>query len=514
MVEDAATIGSLPSELLAHIFKSGTRLSSPCPSCLPALVAYSAVSQQWRAAALNYPDLWTQICVPFSMRNAVAWIGLCLDRSKSCLFDITMQLPADDASAVIIGVMRLVLQNVQRLRRLAISADSFLAHPGELFALLQNAQRAPRLAVLELTFADPSPAATMRIPPGGLLLQAPSLSSLLLHGVASPVPFVGLRSLDIQGLRTTYADFRDMTVASPLLTNLILPKLRLMVDLQSKLLPPIEIASLRTLALSFCKPLPSNSFAPCHNLLSILKLPNLEYLELAGGNVPDLAKCFPDPSAFTKLRTLRLVGAPIFTRASPTEPGIDNCVYLRSLAAVEELELIHSYAEYLLPTENKVETSTENGPRQLLPRRRSINMRDVGPSAPYKRVEHFRMYAGAGYGHGGPGIYGQPTAPNPDSVPIYPNLRSVSLDTLLAGEAVWLYQLVSQRPQIKVVHLSPVAERHFAMSLAMVDGVLQTLPNRNQIGAPDHDPVDVGKLLRERVSVNPLQTEGYIPAEL
>ncbi|KAJ6597017.1 hypothetical protein DFH09DRAFT_109004 [Mycena vulgaris] len=502
---EGVTIESLPSEILAHIFKSGTTLSSTCPGCLPTLVVCSAVSQNWRSAAFNHPDLWSQIHVPFSMRNVVAWIATCLDRSKSCLFDLTLQLPPDDASAsaympVVTSVMMLVVQHVHRLRRLAIAAESVLSHPEEIFTLLQNAQTAPHLAVLELSFYDPNPHITMSIPPGSLLMQAPSLTSLRLHGVASsPVPFVGLRSLHIQGLRTTSSDFSDMVVASPLLTDLILPKLRLTLDPQSKSLLPIEIPSLKTLALSFCKPPPSNLFTPCHNLISLLSTPNLEYLELAGGNIPDLAKYFQDPVAFTKLRTLRLVGATLFSRASPTEPEIDNCPYLRALPAVEELELIeliHSHVEYLLP-------SKEHGPKRKLPRTRSINFRDDG-------IVSFRV-------HGVPEVsrpshmdsLRQPTLPDPLTISIYPNLHTISLDTLLAGEVLWLHQLVMERSQIKLVKLSPVAERHFATSLCMKDGVLQTLPRRD-LGPSDHNPVDVGKLLRERVSVQPLETEGYI----
>jgi hypothetical protein len=149
--------------------------------------------------------------------------------------------------AIVTSVMLLVVQYVHRLRRLAITgrlaspAPSAFPNREEIFALLQNAQRAPRLAILELSFSDPQPYVSMGISPGQLLLQAPSLISLRIHGVTSPVPFVGLRSLDIQGLRTSYADFHDMVVASPLLTELILPKLRLLLDPQSKPLPPIEV---------------------------------------------------------------------------------------------------------------------------------------------------------------------------------------------------------------------------------------------------------------------------------
>ncbi|KAJ7741535.1 hypothetical protein DFH07DRAFT_53555 [Mycena maculata] len=498
----------LPNELLAQIFKAGTTLSSPCPGCLPCLISYSAVSKRWRSSCLEYPDLWTNINVPFSMRNVEAWIALSLERSKSCLFDITLQLPDINNlpayMSVVTNVMLLVVQHVHRLRRLAIQSEFFLSNPEKIFALLQNAQRAPRLTVLHLTFSDLHPIGSVTIPQGSLLMQAPSLSSLRLHGVVSPVPFVGLRSLDIQGLRTTYSAFSDFCRLSPLLTDLILPKLRLMLDLKSKPLPPIEIPSLKTLALSFCKPPPSNSFNPCHSLLSLLSTPNLEYLELAGGNMPDLAKCFPDPSAFTRLRTLRLVNVSIFARASRTEPEVDNCAYLRALTTVEELELIHSHAKYLLPTENDKDKILNRRPRT-----RSINFRDseIGLRTFYplpQRVDNLIPRGGLSP------VNGQQDLPDP--VPIYPNLRSISLDALPAAEVLWLYQFVLERPQIEVVRLSPVVERHFASSLGTVDGVLHSIPNTSmkKLGASEHDPVDVGKLLRERVLVKKIETDGYI----
>ncbi|KAJ7109502.1 hypothetical protein C8R44DRAFT_802715 [Mycena epipterygia] len=497
MAEDAVTIHSLPTEVLAHIFRAGTTLSLTCPGCLPCLVTYSAVCAAWRSAALT-PHLWANINADVEMQNIVELVALCLKRSKSCFFNVTLRIPPDNAPAymsVVTGVMLLVVQHVHRLRRLAIKADSSLeSDPEEIFALLQNAQTAPHLEVLELSFSDPNPNVGMAIPSGGLLMQTPSLCSLRLHSVASPVPFVGLRSLDIEGLRTSYADFRDMIVASPLLTELILPKLRFMVDLQSKALPPIEIPSLKRLAVSFWKPPPSHIFNPCHSLLSLLSIPNLEYLELVGGGIPDLAQCFRDPCTFTNLRTLRL--ASLFHHyASQTDPSTANCAYLRALTTVEELHLIDSYAEYLLPTEH----TRERGPEGRLPRTRSINFRDGTGS----RAFHI-LPRREGSRNGLPQL--------PDSAPIYPNLRSITLDTLSAGGAMWLYRFVLERPQIEVVNLSPVTERHFATSLGMVDGVLRTLPNMRtrELGVPESVAVNVGELLRQRVLVKEIEMDGYI----
>ncbi|KAF8212103.1 hypothetical protein K438DRAFT_1805968, partial [Mycena galopus ATCC 62051] len=474
---ETVTIASLPGEILATIFKSGTKLSL---GCLPCLIRYSAVSQRWRSATLDYPDLWSTINVPLepAMRDVAALVRTCLERSKSCLFDITLAVPQSTD-----------MKSTQSTRA------SVFHNREEIFALLQNAQRAPRLAVLELAFPDWNPNVSMGIPPGRLLLQAPSLISLRLHGVTSPVPFVGLRTLDIGGLRTSYSEFHDMVVASPLLTELILPKLRLMVDLKSKPLAPIEIPSLKTLALSFVKPSPSNQFNPCHNLLSLVSVPNLEYLELAGSDIPDLAKCFQDPSAFNKLRTLRLVNVSMVGRkilAAMDE--VDNCDYLRALATVEQVELIHSHAQYLVPT-----SKTPKQKPTSRHRTRSISREARSGASYYPRIGPPREID--------PYHLTPDTAAASSTVPIYPNLRTVSLDTLIAAEALWLYQLVLERPEIQLVKLSQVAERHISTSLGMVEGVLQTLPSAmlNRIGAPDVEPVNVGKLLRERVEVRQIE---------
>ncbi|KAK7020510.1 hypothetical protein R3P38DRAFT_2969888 [Favolaschia claudopus] len=491
---DAVTIAALPGEVLAHIFKSGAQSSS---GCLPCLFKFSAVSQQWRSAALDYPDLWSTITVPLepALRNLVALVRITLERSKSCLFDFTLEVPRTADMDVVTSVMLLVIQHVHRLRRLAIrgrppiSDTSAFPNTDEISALLQNAQRAPRLAILELIFPNPSPVVSMGTP-GRLLLQAPSLVSLRIHGVTSPVPFVGLRSLAIEGLRTSHAEFRDMVVASPLLTELILPKLRLTVDLQSQQLDPIEIPALKVLALSFSKPPPSNAFNSCHNLLSLISVPNVEYLELAGSDIPDLSRSFQNPSAFIRLRTLRLVNITIIGR----NDEVDNRDYLRALTTIEELELIHSHAEYLIPTENTAKEKPRHRTRSIS---REIRFRQSywprpGPQRqgddPLERAEAAAAASSS----------------STNSVLIYSNLRSVSLNTLLAAEAAWLYHLVLERPDIQMVKLSPMTERHLVASLGLVDGVVQPVPTAawtKRVDTPEVQSHDVLKLLRERVEI-------------
>jgi hypothetical protein len=175
----------------------------------------------------------------------------------------------------------------------------------------------------------------------------------------------------------------------------------------------------------------------------------------------------------------------------------DNCAYLRALATVESLELIHSHAEYLVPTGGK------SNSKLRLPkarhRTRSIS-REVRSRSLLRPVEQTHFDPGLALPHEAP------------PSPIYPNLRAVSLDTLIAAEALWLYQLVQERPGIHLVRLSAVAERHLATSLGTVNDVLQESPSRllkHRVDAADVHPVDVAKLLRERVAVAHID-DGYI----
>ncbi|KAJ7063407.1 hypothetical protein C8F01DRAFT_1132894 [Mycena amicta] len=383
----------LPIEILAAVFQ--LRTSTEGCHCL---IVYGAVSRHWRDAILEYPDLWTNIH-PFIMRKSIPWTSLCLDRSKSCLFDVVLHLPEPLDMPIVSKIMLLVVQHVQRLRSLSIlAADSLQINPGEIFALLENAQRAPRPVSIDMT-----------TPRDGILIHTPSLSTLRLHGY--------------------------MVTASPLLQELILPKLRLLVD---------------------------TSFNPCHGLLPLLDLPNVEYLELVGTVIPDLSTTFR-PHAFSKLRTLRLVGLTIVSRNSE----VDNASYLRSLSTIEELHLIHSYAEYL-----SWRFPALHGPHFAPPRAQSD----------------------------GPAV-----------ADLYPNLRCVCLDTLLAKDALWLYTFTMERPKIEMVKLSRGIDRHFSHSLGLrPDGGLQTLHWRSVDGA-ESNPVDAGVLLRERVQVEQLDTDGLIP---
>ncbi|KAJ4475073.1 hypothetical protein J3R30DRAFT_3259779, partial [Lentinula aciculospora] len=52
----------------------------------------------------------------------------------------------------------------------------------------------------------------------------------------------------------------------------------------------------------------------------------------------------------------------------------------------------------------------------------------------------------------------------------WPNLTTVTLDTLRAKDLLWLCELIAARPEIKTVHLSRSAKRHLACSLTMWRG--------------------------------------------
>lgn len=52
----------------------------------------------------------------------------------------------------------------------------------------------------------------------------------------------------------------------------------------------------------------------------------------------------------------------------------------------------------------------------------------------------------------------------------WPNLTTITLDTIRARDLLWLCELVATRPEIKTVYLSRSAKRHLASSLSIKRG--------------------------------------------
>ncbi|KAI4520926.1 hypothetical protein K525DRAFT_202493 [Schizophyllum commune Loenen D] len=96
------------------------------------------------------------------------------------------------------------------------------------------------------------------------------------------------------------------------------------------------------------------------------------------------------------------------------------------------------------------------------------------------------------------------TTPREDQ--LFPELHTVSLNTLKASDVAWLCNFVTIRaPQIRTVHLSSSAMRHLEGSLRRRGDKIETSP-LTVLGSRRHAedvllPKDVGRWLKERVRV-------------
>src|ERR1700719_1541455 len=84
-----ADIHSLPNEILIAIFKAGS-LFPLCGGQFPFLLLVASVNRHWRDVAINSPNLWTNVI--FSPLLPVKAVPMWIDRSKSCLLDVDVDL--------------------------------------------------------------------------------------------------------------------------------------------------------------------------------------------------------------------------------------------------------------------------------------------------------------------------------------------------------------------------------------------------------------------------------------
>lgn len=180
-----------------------------------------------------------------------------------------------------------------------------------------------------------------KIEPGPHTCQSPQLAlrNLTLCGVraqCAPSLF-GLTYLNIYRFAPTYHEFRDLFSSCPALSTLILREMEVVDDVGLEAgRPVIDGSSLQTLAMDVGGDSHRNYGCSCP--LSLLHMPNLEYLEIFDplGHTSASACLLSHFSvesglhAFLKLTTLRLHNVSISY----------DCDFYRSLSSIEKLELI------------------------------------------------------------------------------------------------------------------------------------------------------------------------------
>ncbi|KAE9394745.1 hypothetical protein BT96DRAFT_998253 [Gymnopus androsaceus JB14] len=470
---EPSVINSFPSELLARIFHAGTELEVDDPRARPCLITYCSISSRWRTVCQLSPELWTNIRVPFHQtahQDVVAWTATWLERSKSCLFDLTIDFPEPPSDSALSAAAQLlrdtlltIIPHVARLRRLHFNAHTHysLARP------ILNPLRveAPQLIDLQLQFYLGDDFINMG--PGYIIpyafTSAPCLQRQSVRGVPLQFPLQGLTSLEIHGAYPEESIFRDLSLQSPGLGELVLTKLNPMLDPADNANSSIVFPALRALTVSFARKV----YAPRTCILAFISPPNLTHLEIRGVNVPDPDTSLPNPAILTKLHTLCLeevlVQHPINSSQSPTLP-----TFYLTLPSVKHLKLISTAPQPLFPAEPE---------RKPLLRSRSGELRSrksagllPHPSQPRAAEIDFRVLSRDKTQPVKLPFSPEAAASSSKPYPHWPNLTTITLDAIRARDLLWLCTLVATRSEIDTVYLSRSAKRHLASSLSIKRG--------------------------------------------
>jgi hypothetical protein len=116
----AAQDNRLPPELLAAIFVHLSKQKLPLPGCKDSyfvrdLVSVTHVCRFWRQAAINAPELWTEITI----RNAEA-IKAFLERSGELPLNVDLRLGSGDAVETDHDILDALVPHTHRFRQLSV----------------------------------------------------------------------------------------------------------------------------------------------------------------------------------------------------------------------------------------------------------------------------------------------------------------------------------------------------------------------------------------------------------
>ncbi|KAJ3721227.1 hypothetical protein C8R42DRAFT_670170 [Lentinula raphanica] len=481
----------LPNELLAKIFRAGVDLERD--EKLPrSLITYCGVNSRWRAVCHQSPELWTNINIPLyhpRPETVVARVTTWLERSRSCLLDISFTItlamlstpiPMDatpdhtqhDEFEVMRGIEFVLVPHIPRIRRFYFGSElPFFTREVLLICIRLATRHAPQLTDISLKFEpliNPNSDRLLikmdHLPNAPLFRSAPNLRHQTLHGVEVHYPLHGLSTLELFDVLPNQPSFRYLSTQSPALEELRLLRLHPMTDAADLTQSKFSFPALRSLVVSFAPV----KFVPGTCVLALMSSPNLRYLEIRGTTIPDPATSLPDPAHLTQLHTLRLREIMF---ENPTLPGVNfhDTSFFLALTSVRDLQLIDTAPQALFPKQ-------ETKPKRLL-RSRSGELRvpdgAVHPTFRANELDH-RVLSKQKGELSKLSFSAEGTSSNPgttsESHSHWPNITTITLDTIRARDVVWLCELIASRPEIDTVYLSHSAKRHLTSSVTMWKG--------------------------------------------
>lgn len=419
-------IKHLPNELLAKIFSAVEDGHQDLVWKLPSPALISSVCRHWQMLAQNTPTLWINILVPVhkSLEDCKRWITEWIARSGVLLISVILNDSMGNhwIWPHLSNIIDVLSPHSKRIRRIAIHSHFHtLASSALVNSLLPQLPSAPNLE--QLTICSGNGSSLIQESPGQrqYSLDFPKLTTLKAEGLMVPF-FSNLTSLSIRKLSVSYRAVSHLFTTSPGLKHLTLHDLMPLTTLP----PPLDLIradSLRSLAVSLLwRHLPEQ---PTY-LFKYLAMPNIKYLELDGDAWK--ASDFGQSLSSAQIDTLYI--------SNRSEQSPDTINFLHSFSTVRHLQLVHASTRGLLTKRAR-----------SLVRRTSVNLR---PNAP---IDSYNINA----------IQLKP--PITVSVNAWPEVRTITLVTLTAGDMVNLCAFVTCHKHVQVVELSTSARRHLSSSL-------------------------------------------------
>ncbi|KAF5360154.1 hypothetical protein D9758_011348 [Tetrapyrgos nigripes] len=490
-VTDAASIDTLPSEILRKIFLLAIRAPSPTLHPGQHLSVFSEVNRYWRDLCLGSSELWTDIQIPFEHKRGVeelvGWTETWLKRSQPRLVDVSLDTQRKLRHTETLAIMRLLMEQLPRIRSLKLNGLDNRHFPDT--GLIPSLRRAIHLEHLHLALRQPYFNVQSRDPEYDLdWAQAesttlPTLRSLRLTGLdIFPFGPEHLTSFDMHLWSLSEDSLRQFASRTPLLERMTLRHLYLLEEVTSTDAPPISLPSLRYLSLSFRGSIDGRKFA-----LALLSIPNLEYLQIINEHgVPDPYLILPNPASLSNLHTLQLnkVRLDMHTAEQRLVPS-----YILRLPCVKHLQLIATPGDKLFPEIEKTpkpirrSRSIDRGAdgvsssfASLVDRPSPFRHREIGRwgfeipyevTLPSMATEHSKTNLSGFENNTSSSSPFPPFDTHSSSSLTFPHLTTLTIDSLRAQDVLWACELVGRRMAIKRVYLSKSSMRHLISSFTI-----------------------------------------------